>query len=79
MSYYRTVIKVEVLSESPLDADMVSLDDISYFITFGNCSGLVTQESAEEVDAPTMARLLLAQGSDPEFFGLNEAGEEVQD
>jgi hypothetical protein len=62
------VIKIEVLSEERYA--LHSLEQVAYDITEGDCSGQWFIESAEEVDGPTMARLLLAQGSDPGFFGL---------
>jgi len=77
--FYRTVLKIEVLSEEPLAHGDMSLSDIDYAITEGHCSGVVTLDTEEEVDGPTMARLLIAQGSDPGFFGLTESGEESEE
>ena len=33
----------------------------------------------EVVDGPTMAKLLLNQGSDPDFFQLDDDGNDVED
>lgn len=74
--FYRTVIQVEVLSEEPLPD--CGLDHIAYLITEGDYSGSATTVSEEQVDGPTMARLLRAQGSEPGFFWLTEEGEETE-
>jgi hypothetical protein len=76
--FYRTLIAIEVLSATPypLDNDQEGngntcpmLDQISYDITAGDCSGLVkTVVENEEVEAYTMRRLLERQGSDPDFL-----------
>ena len=43
-------------------------------ITDGGSSGGELTIEPQEVTAPEMARLLIEQGSDPEFFRLNEDG-----
>ena len=76
-TFYRTVKTIEVLSEEPLSGDE-SLSDIAYLIGPGPCSGKVeTTTSNEQVDGRRMAQLLDAQGSDTEFFGLDEQGRDV--
>jgi hypothetical protein len=73
--FYRTVLKLEVLSQDPIAYDEMELADIVEAVTTGDCSGGVERVVLnEEVDGPTMARLLQAQGSDPGFFGLTEDG-----
>ncbi len=74
--YHRTVIQVEVLSQEPL-GDM-ALATIAEEITTGDFSGRVSTVSAVEVNGPAMANLLIGQGSDPEFFGLDQHGQEVE-
>jgi hypothetical protein len=74
--FYRTIIKVEVLSETPYEYD--DLDDVCYDIMDGDCSGMVTLESSEEVDGPTMAKLLKKQFTEPEFFNLDENGNDTE-
>jgi hypothetical protein len=37
--FYKTVFKVEVLSEEPLSD--ISISDVVYQITLGDCSGVV--------------------------------------
>jgi len=76
--FYRTVIEVEVLSEEPFEYD--TLYQVHCSITEGHCSGTVTPKvKNEEVDGPAMAKLLIAQRSDPEFFGLTDDGEDTLD
>lgn len=74
--FYRNVFSVEVLSEEPLP-DSMSLDAIHYEITNGDYSGRLLETVVEEVNSKRMAELLLAQGSDPEFFGLDAEGNEI--
>jgi len=70
--YYRNVIAVEVLSREPFDGDAIgSLAELHHAVTDGGCSGelwpLITNQ---QVPAGRMARLLIAQGSEPEFLGI---------
>lgn len=74
--FYRTVIQVEILSEEPYEGD--DLETIKYDITEGHCSGILKDEVRNEVkNGKEMARLLLDQGSDPEFFQIDEEGNDV--
>ena len=74
--FYRTVINVVVLSEDEYDPQ--SLEQVASDIYDGDCSGQWDSESTE-VDAPTMAKLLMEQASDPGFFMLTEDGEDTED
>lgn len=75
--FHRTIITVEVLSEEPYEFDNIrqTYEDI----TNGDCSGSACVTSTEIVDGPKMAKLLLAQGSDPGFFRLDENGNNTDD
>lgn len=73
--FYRTVYTVEVLSEEPVGE--MSLADLDYEITEGHSSGRFLSTENEEVDGKKMAELLKAQGTDPEFFQLNDEGEDI--
>ncbi len=73
--FYQTMIFVQVLSEEPLWPDM-TLSEVNDAISTGECSGKIVR-TPTEVDGPTMAKLLIEQGSDPGFFGLDEQGREV--
>jgi hypothetical protein len=74
--YFRTIVQVEVLSQDgPWDGpETHELGALNYAITEGDCSGAVTVISTEELSGPEAARALMAQGSDPEFFGLDHFG-----
>jgi hypothetical protein len=76
---YRTVIQIEVLSEEPIDTDM-SLDDIEEECNTGSYSGvhdwIVTNEVLEGQAA---ADATLKQGSSPDFFQMDENGNELND
>jgi len=71
--FYKTIITVEVLSEDPRSFGG-DLEFLNHAITEGDCSGHVTESPSEEVDGPTMAKLLEAQGSDSGFFMLDADG-----
>lgn len=64
--FYRTVIKVEVLSEDPYHPQ--SLKQIARDTYDGDCSGHWEVESSQEVPPAEMAKLLEKQGSDPAFL-----------
>lgn len=76
--YYRTVIQLEVLSEEPIGYK--TMGDLDYEINEGHCSGVyktITQD--EIVSGKKMAELLIEQGSDTEFFMLDEDGNYIDD
>ena len=72
--FYRTVVKVVVLSESPLEE--MDLDGLHFAITDGDCSGQVNYASPKVLTGPQAARALRAQGSDAGFFQLTDRGED---
>ena len=67
---YKTIITVEILSEDSLEGFDGDLECVNNEITNGDWSGRVVVGSSELVDDETMAKLLISQGSDPGFFGL---------
>jgi hypothetical protein len=69
--FYKSTITVTVLSEEPIPPD-ASLADIAYNFTEGGDSGDWELTKVEELDGKQAAAALIAQGSDPEFFGLTE-------
>lgn len=75
--YYKTVIQMEVLSEEPIgDADMQT---ILHQTTDGDWSGKNTTIVQDEaLSGKQMADALREQGSDPEFFQLDEDGNEIE-
>lgn len=70
MSYYRTVLTIEVLGTRPFEGDV---DDLRDEITDGEYSGRTLNVDTQEVSAGQMAKLLIEQGSDPGFLGIDEA------
>jgi hypothetical protein len=75
--FYRTVVRIEILSEEPYHGNTLSA--INYDIKEEGCSGLLSHVVRnEEHDGPSIARLLMAQGSGPEFFRLTATGEDIE-
>jgi len=75
--FYRTVFTVTVLSEEPIGD--VSLETLGEMIDSGPCSGNFERQASVPVDAPTMATMLQQQGSDPSFFQLDDAGNDLDE
>jgi len=76
--FYKTTFVVEILSETPGVGEM-SLTDVLTEAENGSFSGDVKSSEEVEVDGPTMAKLLSDQRSDPEFFNLDENGNDLDD
>ena len=79
-TFYRHVIQIEILTEDPIqDLAAESLAAIEEEYTEGAWSGQASVVCTNEIcDGPRMAKLLRAQGSDPEFFFLDEDGNEYE-
>ena len=75
-TFYKTIVKVTILSEEPYP-DTYNLQQIHYDIQEGDCSGVYEEIDRKEIDAETAAKELIKQGSDPEFFQLDEDGNDV--
>jgi hypothetical protein len=71
--YYRTVFRYEVLSDGADALDGAGLEEIHELTHEGHCSGAFLETHEEEVDGPTMARMLESQGSDPAFLQICHA------
>ena len=65
--YYRTVFKIEVLSDEPMP-DIIDLDTIHYEVTEGHCSGMFLDSEVEECNKERIVELLKKQGTDPTFL-----------
>ncbi len=63
--YFRTVVVVEILGNTPFAGDAA---DIGPAITEGDYSGAVLSHTTTEVDRPSMAALLTMHGSEPGFL-----------
>jgi hypothetical protein len=75
--FYRQVFTVEVLSEEPIGPD-IDLADLAYEIREGDCSGRVNLTKVDLLNGKQVAKALLKQASDPEFFQVNDKGEDVE-
>lgn len=75
--FYRTELKVVVLSEEPVNFE--DLYGVHLAITDGSCSGNWNVAKVSELDGKQAVRALRAQGSDPEFFQLTDKGEDLDD
>ena len=73
--FYKTVISVTVLSEEPFEYE--NLSQVIYAIGEGDCSGEYHTTEAKVITARQVVRALKAQGSDPDFFQLNEKGQDI--
>jgi hypothetical protein len=76
---YRTVFSFEVLSEEPLDTGTAFHEIVTETIQ-GDMSGNVqVVKQNEVVTGKRAAKLTIAQGSDPEFFGMDKDGNKLED
>lgn len=75
--FYKTLVTVEVLSEEPLT--VLSLEQLHYMITDGPCSGHIKEPVQTVLNGKEAADALAEQASDPSFFRLTEAGEDVDE
>ena len=76
--FYKTIITIEVLSESPVSETEVGISEIAYEITDGMWSGKMNFSPCQEIDAVTAAKELIAQGTDPEFFQIDADGNDME-
>ena len=75
--FYKTIITIEVLTETPIMYSM-SMADISREIEGGDFSGKYeTIIENEVVDGKIASEILLEHGSDTEFFLLDEDGNDI--
>lgn len=76
-SYYRRVLVLEVLS----DRDLSDLGpaDLIHEADNGEASGMILADATTTVSADEMRGLLLAQGSEPGFLGIDDDDDGVRD
>jgi len=78
--FYKRTITFEILSESELPVDMTLEEvDAACFGDNSYASGITRNQKDEVICARTAARLLGEHGSDTEFFGLTEDGEDTEE
>ena len=75
--FYKTIVSFEVLSEDPIP-DSYNPADIWREGQDGGYSIYGRPLSGEVLNAKECATALIAQGSDPGFFGIDKNGKEVE-
>lgn len=75
--FYKTTLRVVVLSEEPFEWD--DLSGVAYAITDGDCSGMVEETGRKTLNGKQTANELIKQGSAPEFFRLTKAGNDTEE
>ena len=74
---YRTVIQIEVLSEAPIEHNM-SVSEIQNECDNGEYSGITnTLVSNQPIYGKVAAKKVIDQGSDTEFFNMDNDGNEI--
>jgi len=76
--FYKTTYMVVILHEEPMP-EGTDLKAALEEAETGTYSGDVISEETVEVDGKTMAGMLIAQRSGPDFFSLTSDGEDVDD
>jgi hypothetical protein len=78
---YRTVIQYEILSDEPINDRSLDLDTIQYECTEGHWSGrgLETVIADEELTGKAAVEAIKDQGSDPEFFLMDDEGNDLDE
>jgi hypothetical protein len=76
--FYKSIIEITVLSEDR-PCEFNSLGDLTYLINDGPYSGEIVIKEEIEVSSQEMVNLLMDQSSDPEFFNLDENGNNLED
>lgn len=74
--FYKTIITYEVLSEEPIP-NGYSTQDIIDMCYEGDYSGVTVGNKEILLNGKEAAQSLIEQGSGPEFFRLNEEGEDI--
>ena len=76
---YRTVFSFEVLSEEPINCSL-SLSDLYEMTMEGHCSGRFIDNPIHNEELMGMAAVeaIRNQGSDPEFFMMDDEGNDAE-
>lgn len=76
---YKTIVQVEILSEEPIDSQL-SLSQIAEEGDTGSFSIMIKDVRVnQEIKGIRAAREMRKQGSDPEFFDMDEKGNDISD
>jgi hypothetical protein len=76
--FYKTTFSWVVLSEEPLAADL-SPEEIRHMTMEGDCSGDFERVSEKVLNGKQAAKALQEQASDPEFFQIDENGNDLKE
>lgn len=74
---YKTVIEVEILSEDPIP-DGISLSEVAEQGYDGDFSVVAETKSSKPIRGKKAVEAIINQGSDPEFFGMDRDGNEIE-
>ena len=76
--FFKTIVEVQVLSEDfPIEFD--NLLELHHMTNSGEHSGVFNVKSTKRLNGLQAAKALISQGSDPEFFRINEKGENLDE
>ncbi len=73
--FYKTIFQMTVLSQYPVND--LTLDQVAAEIDYGDCVGELILPFCEEISPFVCANELCEMGRKPEFFGLDENGNEI--
>ena len=76
--FFKRVVTIEVLSESPIPEGM-SITNMIIEAMSGDYSMRAYNVNDKELNGKQAAKALLNQGSDPSFFGLSARGNDTTD
>jgi len=74
--FYKMVVKLTVLSERPFTGNE-RLKDLAESIDDGDDVGTYEAIENKEIDATEAVKALRSVGSEPGFFSLTEAGQDI--
>lgn len=74
--FYKTIIKIEILSEERIPDDM-TLEEIGRETIEGGYSGRTLETKESELNGKQAATALIKQSSSPEFFRIDEKGNDI--
>lgn len=74
-SFYKRIIELTVLSEEPIKN--MALGELSYECMEGALSGSLEIKETVVINGKEAADALKKQGSDPEFFRIDEDGNDL--
>ena len=76
--FYKRLLTIEVISEKPIP-DGMEIEAIVDEAKRGSYSMRIAKDVKTELNGKQAARVLLNQGSFPDFFSLTEKGEDVNE